>query len=78
MKMTIITNAKGEVTGSMRGHYTDRLQESGQGASILPAQGQKFHEIEFPDELADCDAGELHTRLAAHRDKTKKDRRPIV
>ncbi|MCU1265503.1 MAG: hypothetical protein JWM21_1821 [Acidobacteria bacterium] len=72
MKMTIITNAKGEITGSVRGQYLDRRTVSGQAASILPSQGQKLYEIEFPDELTDCDPGELHKRLGAHRSKTKK------
>ena len=65
MKLHVITNAQGKVLG------TSKSGPSQPGAPALgrfiPADGQKVHDIEVPDELSNIkDAGELHKAVEKH------------
>ncbi len=73
MKMTIITDSKGELLGSTQGECS-RLGVTEQAeisVGLLPGPDQKFVEIEVPDDFAKCDASELHKRLKEHLSKHK-------
>jgi hypothetical protein len=52
MKVTVVTNARGEVIASVDGVVSRPPKRRGITATIVPQEGQKFHEIEVPDSYA--------------------------
>lgn len=63
MKMTIVTGPKGELVATSRATADQR----GVQAGLMAGPGQKLHEVEVPDEIAEIrDAAELHTKLAQY------------
>ena len=49
MKMTIVTSARGKVIASVDGHdVSSPSKRRGMTATIVPEDGQKFHEVEVP------------------------------
>jgi hypothetical protein len=78
MKMTLITNSKGELVGSIQGsatEYRTLVSEKGEQTQIslglLPTPDQKFTECDVPDELVRCEAHELHEHLKTYLGKSK-------
>jgi hypothetical protein len=75
MKVTVITNEKGELVGTIQGEYglteiegrtalavNDEADSSVQ-AGILLEPGQQTQEIEVPDEVAQMDADDFLERI---------------
>jgi|GEM_PF-1117387 len=78
MKMTIITNRKGEIVGSTQGSYSqlgivkvEKDERTEISVGLLPGPDQEFIEIEVPNEFAEYDASELHERLKGHVSKSR-------
>jgi hypothetical protein len=62
MKLTVVVDKRGEVTGTIRGHASEHDE-----AGVILQRDQKGHEIEVPDEFAQIeDAAELHKKVASH------------
>ena len=66
MRFTVITDSKGEIIATHRGHASkDNLQ-----AGLRAGPNQTLHEIEVPDEFGDItEPGELHARVKSHMQK---------
>ncbi len=60
MKVTVITDDKGKVLGTMRSGGKD------QGPVTSGEAGQKTAEIDVPDDVANGPAEELHKAVARH------------
>jgi len=78
MKMTIITNAKRELVGSVQGSCTthrvavsDKDGQTLLSVGLMPGPDQKLIEVEVPDDLARCEATELHQHLEQHLGRRK-------
>jgi hypothetical protein len=78
MKMTLITNSKRELVGSVQGSCTTHrvavADKDGQAllsVGLIPGPDQKLIEVEVPDELAKCEATDLHEHLEQHLAKRK-------
>jgi hypothetical protein len=69
MKMTLITNSKGELVGSIQGNtecrtlVSERGEQTPVSIGVVPGPDQKFTEFEVPDDVLNCEARELHERL---------------
>jgi hypothetical protein len=54
MKLTVVTNHTGELVGLVRVHLSEHNRnksfKNGPHATLVPAPGQRFHEIELPPE----------------------------
>ena len=52
MKITVITGKKGKVIGAFHG-YSKELKVAAEGLYAIPAQGpgQKFHEVDVPEDI---------------------------
>jgi hypothetical protein len=52
MKLTVVTNHLGELVGLARVHLSEHDRKksfkNGPHATLVPAPGQRFHEIELP------------------------------
>jgi hypothetical protein len=72
MKMTLITDERGELVGAMEGHAPTpdaaKVSENGDfRAGLMAGPGQRLHEIEVPDELRKIkDPDEFGTSLMSH------------
>jgi len=66
MKITVITDDKGEIVGTTRGHSKDSGRSADGYAVLRPSAGQTFREVDAPEEFATYDAAELHKHLKAH------------
>lgn len=66
MRITVITDNKGEVIATQRDYTSkDNLQ-----AKLFAGPNQTLHEIEVPDEFGNIrDPGELHNRVKSHMQK---------
>ncbi len=51
MRITVITEGDGRIVGAIHGHQQDYQTLSGIQARPYPGPGQRFHEIELPDEI---------------------------
>lgn len=78
MKVTLITNGKSELIGSIQGPttqyrnvVTDRGEQVELSLGVMPMPDQKFSEVEVPDDLVRCEAHELHERLKPYLAKCK-------
>ena len=52
MRMTVVTNARGKVVACVKGRASSPPKRRGMTATIVPQEGQKFHEIEVPGSYA--------------------------
>jgi hypothetical protein len=75
MKLTVITGQKGELVALVHAHLSEhdrkKSYENGPHATLRPAPGQKFHEIELPEESAKLAPAELRRRALEHVLKAK-------
>ena len=62
MRLTIITDRNGAVTGTIKGHSNDLIFGTFRPKLILE-KGESTHEVEVPDEYEKLNAGELHKKL---------------
>jgi hypothetical protein len=62
--MTVVTNARGKVIACMDGHVSSPPKRRKITATIIPQEGQKFHEIEVPGSYAKLVALDLLKSLA--------------
>jgi hypothetical protein len=59
----IVTNNKGELVATQQAAPDQRGMEAG----LMAGPGQKLHEVDVPDELAEIrDAAELHQKIAPY------------
>jgi hypothetical protein len=69
MRLTVITDAEGQIIGTMRGPHTGvpaEESEAGISAGLLLEEGQQVQAIDVPDNFRDIeDADELHERVRA-------------
>ncbi len=77
MKVTVVTNDKGELVGTIQGEYVQTEVEGQTGlavndesgavmqAGILLAPGQQMQQIEVSDELAQMEATDFLERIRA-------------
>jgi hypothetical protein len=56
MKITLITRSGGKIVGAFQGHPSAPAPKSGIRATLYPGPGQKFHEIDVPDDVFPVDA----------------------
>jgi hypothetical protein len=56
MKITVITRSGGKIVGAFPGHPSDVAPKPGIRATLYPGPGQKFHEIDVPEEIFPVDA----------------------
>ncbi len=70
MKLTVITNQSGEVTGTVRGHAKD-FQFGEFSAGLIVSKGDKHYEVEVPDEFDKMGADELHESVTPHLKKAR-------
>ena len=68
MKITAITGAGGKIIGVFHGHVSELDVVGRLSARPIPGPGQKFHEIEvpedvFPETISSADAALLPKRL---------------
>jgi len=69
MKMTIVTNSKGEVIGAVSGHTLASTHGDIEAEVSFP-QGHKLHKVEVEDDMAKItDAAVFHERLVKHLPK---------
>ena len=61
MKLTVITDRNGIVTGTIKDHSRNKTGEFRAGLTICC--GERKHEIEVPDEYERMDAAELHKKV---------------
>jgi hypothetical protein len=65
MRITVLTDERGEIIGTMR----PGLHQANIGIAIQPEHGQKVHHLAVPDALGDLKGPELHEQL---RNELKK------
>lgn len=65
MRITVITDGKGEILGAVRGPCAKYsiAETSGMSVGFLPAPGQKLVELDAPDELREVGCEDLISRL---------------
>jgi len=66
MKMTIVTSARGKVIAGVDGHVSSPSTRRGMTATIVPQDGQKFHEVDVPEGYAKLEPLALLEALASH------------
>ena len=76
MKLTVITGPKGQLVAMVHAHLSehDRNQDYSHGphATLQPLPGQKFHEIELPEECRKLTPAERGRKALAQIKKKKK------
>jgi hypothetical protein len=76
MKLTIVTGRKGELVALVDAHLSDhstaRSHADGPHATLRLAAGQKFHEVEAPDEYANKPPAELRSWVLKHLARPKR------
>ena len=76
MKLTVITGRKGELVAMVHAHLSehDRNKDykNGPHETLRPRPGQKFHEIELPEECRKLTSVERGKRALAQLKKKKK------
>ena len=69
-KLTIVTDAQGELIGAVMGHSL-RSKHGDVEAQVSFAEGQRLHKVEVEDELAEItDAAAFQERLLRHVPKS--------
>ena len=69
-KLTIVTDARGELIGAVMGHSL-RSKQGDLDAQVSFAEGHKLHKVDVEDELAEItDAAAFHERLLRHVPKS--------
>jgi len=75
MKVTVITGSKGELVGLIHAHISEhdrnKNYKNGPHATLWPGPGQKFHEIELPEECRKLSSEERGRRALEHVAKAK-------
>ena len=75
MKLTVITNERGELAGLVHAHLSEhdrnRSYKKGPHATLRPGPGQKFHEIELPKECEKLAPAEIRRRALDHVRRSK-------
>jgi hypothetical protein len=71
MKITVITGARGKIIGAFHGHASELSAVGRLSARPVPGLGQKFQEIDvpedvFPETISLADAAQLPQRLKPH------------
>lgn len=66
MRVTVITNARGEVIASVDGAASSPPKRRGMTATVVAQPGQKFHEIEVPESYAKLEPLDLLKALSKH------------
>jgi hypothetical protein len=65
MKLTVVTGRRGELVALVHAHLSEhnrnRSHKDGPHATLRPAPGQDFHEVDAPDEYAKKPGAELRT-----------------
>ena len=75
MKLTVVTDTKGELAAIIHAHVSehDRNRSSTEPhATLRPGPGQKFHEIEAPEEFANRPREELRRWVLKNLPRKKK------
>lgn len=76
MKVTVITGPKGKLVGLVHAHLSehDRNKDykNGPHATLRPLPGQKFHEIELPEECRKMKPAERGRQALKQIAKKKK------
>jgi hypothetical protein len=83
MKVTVITGARGKIIGAFHGHASDLDGIGRLSARPIPGPGQKFHEIEVPEDvfpvtIPPAEVARLPKRLKAYlpRPPRRRAKRP--
>lgn len=75
MKLTVITNDAGELVALVHAHLSEhdrnRSYKSGPHATLRPGPGQKFHEIELPQECEKISPPEIRRKALEHARRSK-------
>ena len=75
MKLTVITNEAGELVALVHAHLSEHDRnpsyKGGPHATLRPAPGQKFNEIELPQDCEKLSPPELRRRAFEHSRKSK-------
>ena len=75
MKLTVITNHKGELVALVRAHLTEhdrkRSFKNGPHAMLRPGPGQTFHEIELESECERLPVPQLRRRALEQVGRTR-------
>jgi hypothetical protein len=64
MTLTVVTNNHGSIIATMQGSTSKPASRSGVFATLEPAPGQIFREIDVPDAYMKLPPQELHDRVA--------------
>ncbi len=75
MKLTVITNEAGDLVGLVHAHLSEhdrkRSHKNGPHATLRPLPGQKFHEVELPQECEKLAPHEIRRMALEHSRKGK-------
>ena len=74
MTLTVVTDKRGKIIATMQGSTRKPIARSGVFATLEPAPGQIFREIQVPDGYAKLAPQELHARVAEHMRSGSKPR----
>lgn len=66
MKVTVVTDGKGNVVASMAGHASSHRSPPGPFGTLRPGPGQVLHEIDVPDHYGSLSPDDLHQSLHKH------------
>jgi hypothetical protein len=70
MKITVVTDQKGTLVGTIRGHTLSEKRGNLE-AGVMVGPGHRLHHIEVDDALANvADANEFHAKLEKHIPKS--------
>jgi hypothetical protein len=70
MKVSIITDHKGALVGTVQGHDLS-MKRDGIWAGLVLGPGQKIHRVDIPEELGKLtNADEFHAKLVPHIPKS--------
>ena len=64
MKMTVVTNEVGHVIACAEGHASSPRTDNEMTATIVPRAGQRFHEVDVPEEFAKLEGLDLLKALS--------------
>ena len=75
MKLTVITNEAGELVALVHAHLSEHDRKpsykNGPHATLRPGPGQKFHEVELPQECEKLAPPEVRRIALEHAKKSK-------
>ena len=64
MKMTVVTNEHGHVIACAEGHASSPRTSREMTTTIIPRGGQRFHEVDVPEEFAKLEPSDLLKALS--------------